>query len=272
MASELEIVDVHQHVGPWGAGRFPDSDITSHVAERLRVLDAFGIDAACLMPTPLTDSSPQGIHAANMDVLVQEYPPERIAARLLTLPLTSEEAALAEFDGCRSRDFAGLTFHHWFQNAPIDHPVMWPVLEEAERLGVPVFLHVTPDLGLESLFRAERLAEDFPEVQFVILGAFKSVPSSEWAAAIATRRQNTWFDTYCVFPIGRALEVFCERVGHDRLLFGSDLYVAPLMFQFPAALYEILASPFEFSVKQAILGSNARRLLGPTHAHRSAVG
>jgi len=38
--------------------------------------------------------------------------------------------------------------------------------------------------------------------------------------------------------------------------------VAPLMYQFPGPLFELLAGPIDLEKKRAILGGNARTLLG----------
>jgi len=146
-------------------------------------------------------------------VIAQDYPDDRVVARLLTVPLTSEADALAELKDARTRGFTGLTFHHLFISAPMDSPVMWPVLEVAEAEKLPVFLHVASDTGVESLYRAERLVESFPRVQFVLLGGLTSLAGTRWAAAIARRYENTWFDTYGVFPIARGLETFCDQAG-----------------------------------------------------------
>jgi len=62
LASSLEIIDVHQHTGPWG-GRKDDAENETQVEERVRTLDAFGVDSVCLMPTAMTGPTPHGIHA-----------------------------------------------------------------------------------------------------------------------------------------------------------------------------------------------------------------
>jgi predicted TIM-barrel fold metal-dependent hydrolase len=261
LCAELDVVDVHQHTGGWGPGPAFVPDQKAEAALRIEVIDSFGIDSVVLMPSAKVGPDPGDIRAANDAVAGHDLPAERVAARISTLSLDDPEAAVAELRQHDARGFRGIVFHHLFVAKPLDHPAMWPILEEAEARHFTVFLHVMSDLGLESLFRAERLAEAFPRVQFVLLGALMTGGGTQWATAVAQRWPNTWFDTAGMFSISRVVETFSSAVGHERLMFGTDLYVEPMMLQFPSPLYELLASPLELEVKRAIAGGNARRLL-----------
>jgi predicted TIM-barrel fold metal-dependent hydrolase len=262
LAGSLDIVDVHQHAGGWGAAPSLSPLSDGGAAERAALLDQYGIDAVCLMTTAKSGSSPDEVRATNAEALGDPLPARRIVSRLVTVPLQNIHVAIAELERSLADGATGLTFHHQIVGSMIDAPVMWPILEEAGARRLPVFLHVAVDAGPESIFRAQRLIGDFPQVKFVLLGAFVHPWGGQWAQDLISRCANVWVDTVTTFPLTCVIEQFVAECGHEKVMFGTDLYVAPAMYRFPGALLEILASPLGPEAKSAILGGNARQLLG----------
>jgi predicted TIM-barrel fold metal-dependent hydrolase len=71
------------------------------------------------------------------------------------------------------------------------------------------------------------------------------------------------FETACVFPLGRILEEFVSRFGSERLVFGTDLYLSPPMYNHPHVLYEVLEAPsLTEQDRHNIFWNTARRLFG----------
>ena len=264
---QLEVVDAHTHVGSWRAfssylDDHPGLTVKEETALRAEYLDRFGADQVFLLPSVHHSGGLGDVRIANDAVLRQRDASPRVAAGFFGVGLDDINESLTEMERCIDAGLVGLTLHHRFAGKVIDHPIMWPVLEALREAGLPALIHCLAESTLEALWRLERLAADFPEVTFVALGALSSPSSIQWAIHVGRFHPNIWFDTAVLLPVGTMLESFCEEVGADRLIYGSDLYVDPPTYRFPFALFEILASDIGPEDKQAILGGNARRLVG----------
>lgn len=266
-ARKFEVFDVHHHVGSWrsfaGGSESLAATMDALDEARLRetVMASLRIDKAYLLPSVHHDGSPEATRLANDAVREQLASSRFIAGGGLSLPIPDVDACLAELDRALSAGLWGIMFHHRFAGKVIDHGSMWPILEQASRLDVPVLVHCLAESTLEALWRLERLAEEFPDVAFLALDALSSPSNAQWSVQIARRRPNIWFDTAVMCPVPSLIGPFTEAVGPDRLVYGSDLYVDPPTYYFPGSLFEILAAPVDDATKRAILAGNARRLL-----------
>jgi predicted TIM-barrel fold metal-dependent hydrolase len=150
------------------------------------------------------------------------------------------------------------------------------IVEIAIERRAPITLHATdPEAGEAAgprtpLEEYVRLAREYPEATLIL---------AHWGGGIAVRGEgleggalpaNLYFDT-AASPLLYKPAVFREavdRVGADRILYGSDY---PLLLYpsrgrkpgFKAFLEEIGAAGLDAGEREAILGSNIRRLLSP---------
>ena len=86
-----------------------------------------------------------------------------------------------------------------------------------------------------------------------------------WTPSLPSRCPNIVLDTAGVFPLGRLVDLVVAAIGHERLIFGTDMYARPKMWNYPAGLLEVLTSD-ELSdpQREAILYGNAARLFSLT--------
>jgi len=117
-------------------------------ASRLKFMDAAGIDMQVLS---LVAPGPQGYDAATgIRVAVDANDrmaeacrrhPTRFAA-LAALPTADPAAAVKELERCVTKlGFKGTMINGHHEGEFLDHKKFWPILEAAEGLGVPIYLH-----------------------------------------------------------------------------------------------------------------------------------
>ena len=129
-------------------------------------------------------------------------------ARLLTFPL------------------AGLKFHSDLQQMPLDSPLLFAMLRllaASEKSYLPVYLHT----GNFPIYRPlekpwpsalHRLLSEFPTLTFVCGHSGWDAPGAALQAALAY--PNLYLETSWQPP--RLLRRLCDKLGPERLLFGSD--------------------------------------------------
>jgi predicted TIM-barrel fold metal-dependent hydrolase len=117
---------------------------------RIAAMDAAGIDMQVLsLTTPGTEQldGPAAVPVAFatnefLAEAVRKYP-SRFAG-FATLPTASPEAAAAELERTvRDYGFKGAAINGHIQGRYLDDPFFWPILERAEALNVPLYLHPT---------------------------------------------------------------------------------------------------------------------------------
>ncbi|MEO7022122.1 MAG: amidohydrolase family protein [Ktedonobacteraceae bacterium] len=117
---------------------------------RIANMDAAGIDVQVLSLTaPGTeqlDAAEAITHAREMnDFLAQAISrhPDRLAG-FATLPTSAPEAAAAELERTvQTYGFKGALINGHVRGRYLDDPFFWPILERAETLHVPLYLHPT---------------------------------------------------------------------------------------------------------------------------------
>jgi predicted TIM-barrel fold metal-dependent hydrolase len=176
----VEIVDAHQHVGsltdamPWsGFSLGQDVPVAQDADQRIAMMDQAGVDWTVLQPS-------HGYLKANglrdtmqVNDRMAEYKrraPTRFRAVVGTLEPLYGEHGLPEIDRCKTDlGLDGLSWHHRFQGCYIDSKWMWPILERMRALGMAGVVHVNAESSLEAPWRLQRLAREFPDINFIAL-------------------------------------------------------------------------------------------------------
>jgi predicted TIM-barrel fold metal-dependent hydrolase len=256
--------DIHQHFGtvPGSSGR--TTTVEDDRDTRVAFLDQFGIDQCALMPGH-SYSAPRGladVRAINDGLhAYAALAPERFPAVFGTLDPRHGLANVAEIERLAGMGFRGLSWHHRFQGLPMDHPVMFAILEAMEAHGMAVLAHCYASGDFESPWRLRRLAECFHHTPFFALDAMTSPENLDQLIAIAEVLDNVHIDLTSTLLGSRGVERAVRRVGPERLVFGSNYYS---MSRVPrvVAMDAVEAADLDPAQKEAILGDNARRLLG----------
>lgn len=113
----------------------------------------------------------------------------------------------------------GLTLHPWLQGFASSDPIVYPLIEEAVRLNIPVIFHDgTPPYSTP--LQTCHLARLYPEAR-IILG--HSGLMDMWRNVLkgAEVNRNVYLCTTRL-PLS-ALQTMVKALGTDRLVFGTNL-------------------------------------------------
>jgi predicted TIM-barrel fold metal-dependent hydrolase len=262
------IFDMHQHFGallgvPGSSGHAAASR-EQDCRIRLEVMDSYGIAQAALMPGH-SYSAPGGIadvRAIN-DALraYGQLAPGRFPALFGTLDPRHGRENVAEVDRLHELGFRGLSWHNRFQGLPIDHPLMFEIAARMDSFGMIALFHCYAQGDFEAPWRLRRLAEGFPATTFFAFDAMTSPENLELLIGVAERCDNVFIDLTSTQLGARGVLWAVERIGAERLVFGSNFYSMSKL-QRIAALDAVNQARLPDMDRRAILRENALRLLG----------
>lgn len=245
----IPVFDAHVHVGRWLTPDFAGRE--SGLDDAAAVLAGAGADGALVMTTDARDN--EGALAA---------------LRAYRGPLDLRFAAWADprDDGlgawieARAAAVAALKIHPSFSRLPLSDPSFGPLLDLAERLGLPVVVHCGRWREVAGWEIAVDCAARRPALPFVLshMGGDSPALVLGAAAAIAERGlANVHLGTESIreyWLVRRALDL----VGPARVVFGSDHNL-----NHPAAFLAVAeAATPDPAARALVLSGNARRLFG----------
>ncbi|MFD2416545.1 amidohydrolase family protein [Amycolatopsis pigmentata] len=263
------VFDVHQHVGTVvinAEDSGPADAVSSDADRRREIMHSFGMTQAALAPS-LQYERPEGWRdTVRLNDAVASYArdaPADFPVTFGTTDLLSGTAnCLAEIDRLAGElGMAGVMWHHRYQGMFLDDRRMHPLLDRAGERGLVVAVHLFADSAMEAPDALERLASAHPGLTLLTLDAFTAFAQIKALLSILERHPNIVLDTAGVFPLGRAIDQVVAAIGHERLVFGSDMYARPKMWNYPAGLLEVCTSDeLNDAQREAILYGNAARL------------
>jgi predicted TIM-barrel fold metal-dependent hydrolase len=263
------VLDVHQHVGSLvvhADDEGPGAAVSSDQERRRELMRGFGVTQAALAPS-LQYERPEGWRdTVRLNDAVAAYArtaPADFPVTFGTVDLLSGEAnCLAELDRLAGElGMAGVMWHHRYQGMFLDDRRMHPLLERAGERGLVAAVHLFGDSTMEAPDALERLALAHPDLTILTLDAFTAFARVKALLPILERCPNIVLDTAGVFPLGRLVDQVVAAIGHERLVFGSDMYARPKMWNYPAGLMEVCTSEeLDAAQREAILYGNAARL------------
>ncbi len=169
----------------------------------------------------------------------------------------------SELDRIKSLGLKGIKFHPDYQGFYVDDPGMFPVYEYILSLDLIIVFHAGLDIGLPPPYhcvpeRMLKVVEAFPGAKIVAshLGGFSYWDDVERFLV----GKDLYFDTS--YTLGHISREQAKRIitGHDtsKILFATD---SPWADQ-GEEIVKIRELGLDTATEKAILGDNARRLLG----------
>ncbi|MFC5502495.1 amidohydrolase family protein [Lysinimonas soli] len=262
------VFDTHHHVGELALGIEEvtgEAAVTRKADEHRAMLDDFGITAVAVIPGFQYERT-RGIddtRRINTDIAsYRDADRTRFPVALGILePLYDLKANEEELERLVSElQIDGIAWHTRYQAVAVSDRRMHQLVERVADRGLPCYVHMFYESGLESPWMLIDLARAHPEATIVALDAFSGATNVRWMDDIAERCPNVLFDTAIAFPLLRPIDSFVEKFGSERLLFGTDSYAKPLLYNYPSSLNELLYSPMPQQDLEAILGGNFLRL------------
>lgn len=156
----------------------------------------------------------------------------------------------SDIQAIRSQGFRIVKFHPTEQDWPLDSAVFVDILTQLALLKLPIMVHV-PRVGQPTAIA--RITASYPAP--VILCSI-SLPTLSEALAVMTSQPNIFMETHELHVPG-ALKMVADRIGADRIVFGSG---APRR-SIAGSLHYVLSSDLTDDEKQLVLAGNIRRIL-----------
>jgi predicted TIM-barrel fold metal-dependent hydrolase len=199
-----------------------------------------------------------------------------LVAFLSVDPIMGKEAMVTELlDKIDNQGASGLKIHPGEGRFYPDDPALGPVYEAMAERGLPVISHggldiANPDPSYTRPAAFAGVAEQYPDLKLVIAHLGKNF--FDESAEMAAKYPNIFFDTSAVIPgdengepllkenaLSNAGAVqLIRKIGIERVMFGTDYpWFHPLW-----DLKRFLKLDFSDTEKEALLGGNAKRILG----------
>jgi predicted TIM-barrel fold metal-dependent hydrolase len=272
----FDVFDVHHHVGrAFDAlgGELADDSVTAdefarfELADRLRIMDEGGVHQALVIPGHgyLRPNGIADTRRVNDEIAAyRDATPDRFPAACGIVEPRDGPHAFAEIDRAR-RDLGlvALSFHTRFQGVSMDSQWIIRYLERMAEVGLVPVIHAMDDTPEESLWKLASIARRMPNLTIIALDAFSGFEATRQCFHVAEVASNVVFDTSLSYNFD-FIEDFAKQFGADRVVFGTDLYSYQVGKRISHLLPQIRESSLDDDAKAAILGGNARRILGLT--------
>jgi predicted TIM-barrel fold metal-dependent hydrolase len=261
----MEIFDIHHHLGSLMGGSLQEGEGWEErdYQNRARIMDANGVSRAAILAATgyiQANGIEDTMRCNDAVAAYRRRDPQRFPVACGIVEPLHGSRSLPELERIKHElALAGVVWHSRFQGVAVDHPLMRPLLKKVSDLKLIPLIHTNAESNLEAVWRLERLAVEFPELNFVSLDALTTNTNSQLALDIAKRTPNILFDTAHVRGSAYVRQ-FVETVGSRRLIFGSLFYSHPASYEHCATIAEIKAAKISDEDKENIFSGNARRL------------
>jgi predicted TIM-barrel fold metal-dependent hydrolase len=270
-----DVFDVHHHVGrAFDAlgGALDDEQAALgrdfarvELEDRLRIMDEGGVHQALVIPGHgyLRPGGIADTRRVNDDIAAyRDATPDRFPVACGIVEPRDGPVALDEIDRVEAElGLVALSFHTRFQGVSLDSQWVLRYLERMGEVGLVPFVHAMDDTPEEALWKLASIARALPDLTIVALDPFSGFEATRECFHVAEVAPNVVFDTSLSYNFD-FIEDFVDRFGAERVLFGTDLYSYPVGRRISHLLPQIVDSALPDEAKVAILGGNARRILG----------
>lgn len=263
----MEIFDIHHHLGSLTGGSLQDEKGWQErdYDNRVRIMGANGVTHSTILAATgyiQADGIKDTMRCNDSVAAYRKRDPERFPVACGTVEPLHGSRSLGELERIKYElHLEGVVWHHRFQGLAIDHQLMRPLLKKVGELGLIPVVHTNAESNMEAVWRLERLALEFPELNFIALDALTTNVNSQLALDVAKRTPNILFDTAHVRS-ANYVRHFVQTVGSTRLAFGSVFYSYPASYEHCAVLEEVKAAQLSEEDLRNVLWRNARTLFG----------
>jgi len=248
-----KVIDCHAHLAHRSKPSWADDD-----RALIDAADRLGIDQLCCsLLTPRKGATPEGFQECNRWALeATKRFPDRVLAYCYVNPGHTKEA-LEDIRRCVGEGFIGVKLYN-------DHfatdPVIFPVIELAIELGVPIlhhaghlhyFLKEQPRISDGGHFA--ELARRYPEAKLICAHVCGG-GDWEWTIKALRHAPTVFLDTSGSVLDDGVVELAVQTLGADRLVFGCDMSMT-------AGVGRIRGADIDPVDKAKILGGNMEAIL-----------
>jgi predicted TIM-barrel fold metal-dependent hydrolase len=236
----MEIIDSHTH---WGPSVSMGTEVTTE--ELLRQAEQSNVSRIVIFPFPSMALADEGINERLLNEAnrVKKFIPYYYIPETMK-PIPDKK----EFYGGKWHWMRGVQDSSSNYQA-LEDPKLGEFIEASERIDLPIVFE-------EELRFTETFIRKTKNLKIIIphLGMLGGNPIDFLNTFRA--RENVYFDTALASP--DTVMRFIEKIGHERILFGSDIPFGTMKWE----LEKVLSLPIGDDKKEWILSKNLRRLIG----------
>ena len=233
----------------------------------LEEMDAAGVEKGILVGRQAGHRT-----VSNDDIAeLRDQYPDRFPVALAGINGANIDGAVQEIE----RTLKGMQFNGiavdpgwWVPPRYVDDPQNYPLYQKCAELGGVLYLTCSlmqgPDISYADPFRIQRVANDFPTLQIVVVhGAFPHTSEMLGVMIANAPLGNLWVipDFFQFIPGFPGAQDWVEAANHflgDRILYASSYPVRPL----GQSLAEFRRFTYKPEVLEKLLGGNAATLFG----------
>jgi len=236
----MEIIDSHAH---WGPSVSMGTEVTTE--ELLRQAEQSGVSRIVIFPFPSMALADEGINGR----LLNEAKRVKKFISYYCIPETMKPIP-------KEKGFCGGKWH-WMRGIQdsssnyeaLKDPKLQEFIEASEKIDLPIVFE-------EELAFTETFVKKTKSLKIIIphLGMLGGNPID--FLSVFKERENVYFDTALASP--DTVMRFIEKIGHGRILFGSDIPFGTMKWE----LEKVLSLPIGDDKKESILSKNLEKLIG----------
>ena len=244
------IFDSHTHVGicdPFHYSSLEETSLSTTVESLISEMDKHSVAQAVVMPN---FRLPHRLNEANLALAsaIKNFRDRLVGFAWLDPRI--EDCCEQLESLAKEQGFRGLKLHPVLGGYYLSNKVVFPLIENSIRLGLPVMIH-TGWGSLGSASDVGQLAERFRDATFIMAHMVELA-----SVNVTKKNENIFLETsYAQHP--RRITQAAKTLGADRLLYGSDY---PLGGGMEFELSKIILAELTDQEKIMILGENMRRL------------
>ena len=249
----VPIFDVHSHI-------IPEEDRTTSsvvyinggIDNVIKNMDKFGIEK--IITAPMEGITTNGINS-NEQVLefAKKYPEHVYGYVTANIHEPEDMAAVNKYHEEHPDIFVGLKPYWPNQQFDMLDEKLDGWFSYANEKGMFLLYHMDES----QLDKAEKLAEKYPNIRFILAHAGYSYDLARGIAKIAKKHPRVYADITITTCTRKIIEYLVSEMGADRVLFATDLPLRELSTQIAWVCY----ADISVEDKKKILGGNMYRLL-----------
>lgn len=253
-ATAPKVIDCHDHLAHHSRPSWQEDD-----RRLIEAADKLGIDQLCCsILTPRRPATVEGFRECNQWVAeAMRRFPGRILGYCFVNPGHTAEAREEIRRAIEDRGFIGIKLYNDYVAS---EPVVWPIVELAIELRVPILHHAghaswlpQPQPRISDAGHLAELSRRYPEAM-LICAHICGGGDWEWTIKALRNAPSVYLDTSGSVIDEGVIEMAVSVLGADRLLFGCDGSLT-------ASVGRIRSATLSGSDRRKILGGNFQRIL-----------
>lgn len=241
----MKKIDAHAHIGDFGGWAGVKIDIENLISQ----MDEYEIEKTILCSSGPEDND-------NVLKAYKKYS-DRIVPLVFLSPFDGEKAIEMIDNYVINEGFKGIKLNPLKNAYVADADFLNPIMEKADSLGIPVFIHCGhPPYSLP--WSIALLAERFPSVKVVMIHMGHGHGVYIDASLKMAERYDNLYLEMSGMPMQSKIKEAYKNIGKDRIMFGTD---AP--FHHPSIeIQKVITCGLSEKEQEDVFYNNAAKLIG----------